>query len=163
MNKPSDRLESFDHNMEAYNFAIDIQKQRIQAELKWLDDNYDNIDALKYYFLSIMNFNNQLQYALTNLGFEIYDIDSEKVDLNKDGYYDFEILPIDNEFKLKKGDIISRDGHIHIYLSDNENFGWGKVNNIYPQKSLTYIDPITNSIICNGESFDRVYRYIGEK
>lgn len=63
MNKPSDRLESFEHNMEAYNFAIDIQKQRIQAELKWLDDNYDNIDALKYYFLSIMNFNNQLQYA----------------------------------------------------------------------------------------------------
>lgn len=105
---------------------------------------------------------NQLQYAMTNLGFEIYDTKPEKVDLNGDKYFEFEIYPIDNEFKLQKGDIFSRDGHIHIYLSENENFGWGKVNNIYPQNTLTYIDSTTNTIICNGEEFDRVYRYIGE-
>ena len=53
---------------------------------------------------------NELQYSLVNLGFEIYDTESKKVDLNKDGY----------------------------------------------------IDETTNNIICNGETFNRVYRYIGE-
>lgn len=105
---------------------------------------------------------NQLQYAMTNLGFQIYDTTPKKVDLNGDKYFEFEIFPIDKEFKLQAGDILSRDGHIHIYLSENENFGWGKVNNVYPQNTLTYIDPTTNNIICSGESFDRVYRYIGE-
>lgn len=105
---------------------------------------------------------NQLQYALNNLGFEIYDIIPAKIDLNSDGYYEFEILPIDSGFKLKKGDILSRDGHIHIYLSDNENFGWGKVNNIYPQETNTYIDSSNYNIVCSGETFTRVYRYIGE-
>ena len=37
------------------------------------------------------------------------------------------------------------------------------INNVYPQTTLTYIDSTTNVIICNGESFNRVYRYIGEK
>ena len=103
----------------------------------------------------------QLQYAMTNLGFEIYDIKPEKVDLNGDNYFEFEILPIDKQFKLRKGDILSQDGHVHIYLSDEENFGWGKVNNIYPQKTQTYIDATTNNIVCSGEKFNRVYRYIG--
>lgn len=105
---------------------------------------------------------NQLQYTLSNMGFEIYDLNPQKVDLNKDGYFEFEIFPIDKSFKLQKGDILSRDGHIHIYLNENENFGWGKVNNVYPQNTLTYIDPATNNIICSGSAFDRVYRYIGE-
>ena len=105
---------------------------------------------------------NRLQYSLVNLGFEIYDIKPVKVDLNHDGYFDFKIFAIDNEFELKKGDILSRDGHIHIYLGDDENFGWGKVNNKYPQKTKTYIDRKNNNIICSGETFNRVYRYIGE-
>ena len=105
---------------------------------------------------------NELQYALTCLGFEIYDIEQEKIDLNNDGYFDFEIFAIDNDFTLQKGDILSRDGHIHIYLSDDKNFGWGKVNSVYPQETLTYKDVATNYIICNGEKFNRVYRYIGE-
>ena len=105
---------------------------------------------------------NQLQYAMTNLGFKIYDTIPKKVDLNGDKYFEFEIFPIDKEFKLQTGDILSRDGHIHIYLSDTENFGWGKVNNVYPQKTSTYIDSISNNIICSGAAFDRVYRYIGE-
>ena len=82
--------------------------------------------------------------------------------MNDDGYSDFEIKAIDNTFKLRKGDVLSRDGHIHIYLSEDENFGWGKVNNVYPQKTKTYIDSTTYNIICSGESFNRVYRYIGE-
>ena len=104
----------------------------------------------------------QLQYEMTNMGFKIFDTNPEKVDLNGDNYFEFEILPIDKNFKLQKGDILSRNGHVHIYLSDEENFGWGKVNNIYPQKTPTYIDATTNNIICSGESFNRVYRYIGE-
>ena len=104
----------------------------------------------------------EFRYAMTNLGFEIYDIKPEKIDLNGDGYFDFEIMPINNVFKLRKGDILSRNGHIHIYLSDDENFGWGKVNNVYPQKTKTYIDTTTYNIICSEETFNRVYRYIGE-
>lgn len=99
---------------------------------------------------------------MTNMGFEIYDVRPEKVDINGDKYFEFEILPIDKNFKLQKGDILSRDGHVHIYLSDEVNFGWGKVNNMYPQKTSTYIDASTKNIICSGEQFNRVYRYIGE-
>ena len=106
--------------------------------------------------------NKQFSYAMTNLGFEIYGVKYGKIDFNKDGYFDFEIFPIDDRFNLQKGDILSRDGHVHIYLSENENFGWGKVNSIYPQESPAYIDRNTNMIICSGEAFDRVYRYTGE-
>ena len=112
---------------------------------------------------NLLNVNrNQLQYAMVNMGFEIYDIKPEKIDLNGDNYFEFEIYSIDKSFKLKKGDVLSRDGHIHIYLSDKENFGWGKVNNEYPQNTSTYIDTTSNTIICSGEEFNRVYRYIGE-
>lgn len=135
-----------------------------------MDNNFINLLSKysKYKWSSISSNilnerKDQLQYTLTNMGFEIYDIEPEKVDLNGDKYFEFEIYPIDTNFKLQKGDILSRDGHIHIYLSENENFGWGKVNNVYPQTTLTYIDSTTNVIICNGESFNRVYRYIGEK
>ena len=134
-----------------------------------MDKNYINllskISKYKWSRISSKLLNtetNQLQYAFINLGFEIYDVQPKKIDLNYDGYYDFEIFPIDSQFNLKKGDIISRDGHIHIYLSDNENFGWGKVNNIYPQDTATYIDRVNNIIVCNGEKFDRVYRYTSD-
>lgn len=134
-----------------------------------MDKNFINYlskkSKYKWSSISSSRLNNkkdQLQYEMINMGFEIYDVNPEKVDLNGDKYFEFEILPIDKNFKLQKGDIISRDGHVHIYLSDEENFGWGKVNNIYPQKTSTYIDTITNSIICSGESFNRVYRYTGE-
>lgn len=103
----------------------------------------------------------RLQYALTNLGFEIYDQFPRSVDINNDGCIDFSVLPIDENFILQKGDVISRNGHIHIYLTDNENFGWGKVNNAYPQFTNTYIDYSDNTIICTKEKFTRVYRYNG--
>ena len=98
-----------------------------------MDGNFTNILS-KYskYQWSTISSNllntkeNQLQYAMTNLGFEIYDIEPQKIDLN------------------------------------NENFGWGKVNNIYPQQTITYIDVTSNAIVCNGEIFNRVYRYVGE-
>ena len=106
--------------------------------------------------------NNRLQYAMSNLGFEIYDVKAEKIDINGDGYFEYEIFALNNDFTLQSGDILSRDGHVHMYLNDNENFGWGKVNNVYPQKSRTYIDRTTHNIICNGETFNRVYRYVGE-
>lgn len=107
--------------------------------------------------------NDTLQYALSNLGFEIYDQNPGLIDINNDGYNDFEILPIDSTFKLKKGDVLSRNGHIHIYLSEGENFGWGKVNNTYPQLTKTYIDYANKVIICTEEKFTRVYRYVGNK
>ena len=118
-----------------------------------MDKNFINVLSKnsKYKWSSINssrlnNKKDQLQHEMTNMGFEIYDVKPEKVDINGDKYFEFEILPIDKNFKLQKGDILSRDGHVHIYLSDEENFGWGKVNNVYPQKTLTYIDATTNNI-----------------
>lgn len=102
-----------------------------------------------------------IQYAMQMLGFEIYDTEHTNIDLNNDGYYEGIINMIDNSFKLQKGDILARDGHVHFFLNDNQNFGWGKVNNVYPQNSLTYVDYSNNTIICNDEIFTRVYRYVG--
>lgn len=152
-----------------YTKACDDCVRFVFSCLNNMDKNFINnlskISKYKWSSISSKSLNvdkNQLQYAMTILGFEIYDVEPLKVDLNYDGYFDFEIFPIDDRFELKKGDILSRDGHLHIYLEENENFGWGKVNNIYPQQTITYIDRTTNNIICSGESFNRVYRYIGE-
>lgn len=122
------------------------------SKLKW-----SNINSWK-----LFKENANLQYAMQKLGFEIYDFIPSFIDLNNDGYYEGIINRIDNSFKLQKGDILSRDGHIHFYLNDNENFGWGKVNNVYPQNSVTYINYQNHTIVCNGEIFTRVYRYVGE-
>ena len=152
-----------------YDMAGDDCVRFIFSCLNNMDNNFINqlskMSKYKWSGISTKFLNekeNRLQYAFTCLGFEIYDIKSSKVDINHDNYFDFEIFPIDSDFELKKGDILSRDGHIHIYLGDDENFGWGKVNGVYPQKTKTYIDRENNNIICSGESFDRVYRYIGE-
>lgn len=94
-------------------------------------------------------------------GFEIYD--SNKT-IN-DEY----IKVINSNFKLERGDIICRDGHIHIYIGNEEtdNFGWGKVNRFYPANyKFSIKENISEYIIemdkgNSEEYYTRVYRYEG--
>lgn len=95
-------------------------------------------------------------------GFEIYD--SNKT-IN-DEY----IKVINSNFKLERGDIICRDGHIHIYIGNEEtdNFGWGKVNRFYPANYKFSIKGNISEYIIkmdkgnSEEYYTRVYRYEGE-
>lgn len=153
-----------------YTYAGDDCVRFVFSCFNNFDNNFINLlskfSKYKWSNINSANLNNKhdrLQYAFYNIGFEIYDVRPRKVDINGDNYFDFEILPINENFILQKGDILSRDGHVHIYIDDKSNFGWGKVNSSYPQYTNTYINTINHNIICSGEQFTRVYRYIGEK
>ena len=111
---------------------------------------------------------------MNKLGFEIYDKYTEYTDINGDGLVDAEINQNPATVTLKKGDIISRNRHIHFYLGNgtsltSENFGWGKVNRQYPQLSNiniesrdgSYAVKFTNLSTNATEYYTRVYRYKG--
>lgn len=55
MNRPSDMFDLLDKSAEFYNFFIDMDNQCIQQEINWLNDNYENIYALRAYFLRFAN------------------------------------------------------------------------------------------------------------
>lgn len=55
MNKPSEMFDFLDKGAEFYNYYIDMDNQRIQQEINWLNDNYENIYALRAYFLRFAN------------------------------------------------------------------------------------------------------------
>lgn len=59
-----------------------------------------------------------IAYGFVNLGFKIYDKEEGIIDVDKDTYAEGYIFKIDNDFKLQKGDILAREGHVHIYLGD---------------------------------------------
>ena len=75
----------------------------------------------------------------------------------------------DDANKLEKGDIICRDGHIHVYVGNNgtDNFGWGKVNRYYPANYYFSIESDNNEYVIKMdkgntiEYYTKVYRYIG--
>ena len=112
-------------------------------------------------------------YGFVNLGFEIYDVKPDKISVDNDSVPEGFICGIGNDFRLQKGDILAKAGHVHIYLGDGvaleaPNFGWGRVYRSYPQ--YYQIQPETtdgaNYIVItkkNGEKdkYRRVYRYIG--
>lgn len=106
---------------------------------------------------------NHFVEAMFKNGFNIFD--SKELILEK------KIDRIDNNFKLEKGDIICRDGHIHIYVGNdgNDNFGWGKVNRKYPAKYNFSVERIGSEYrikMDKGndiEYYERVYRYRGGK
>ena len=50
MNRPSDMFDLLDKSAEFYNFFIDMDNQRIQQEINWLNDNYENIYTLRRIF-----------------------------------------------------------------------------------------------------------------
>ena len=82
---------------------------------------------------------------------------------------DSRINVIEKDFELKKGDIICRNGHIHIYIGNYEtdNFGWGKVNRHFPANYDFSVENINNEYLIkmdkgNGiEYYNKVYRYMG--
>ena len=110
-------------------------------------------------------------FAMSRLGFKIYGTSKQCLDINSDKIPDVYINAIDENFKLQKGDILSRKGHLHFYLGDGKelivnNFGWGKVNRTYPQISKIEVDKsnnkihFTNLVTGKEEYYERVYRYI---
>ncbi len=132
------------------NFVNNIAKN---ALMKWSNISSDKLNQN----------DKNLAFALSKLGFKIYGQKGYKVDVNGDGYYELEVFQIDNQFKLQRGDVLSSDTHIHVYIDEYANFGWGKVNNVYPQNTHTYVDYINNKIICTGQEFNRVFRYVGDE
>lgn len=100
--------------------------------------------------------------TMTVNGFKIYTSNKE---IN-----DNRINIIDKNFKLEKGDIICRKGHIHIYIgnAERDNFGWGKVNRYFPAYYNFSIVNINNEYVIkmdkgvDTEYYTKVYRYIGE-
>lgn len=122
--------------------------------------------------------NNKVANAMTKLGFEIYDVDSnicKDYDVDKDGKSDFTIKHLTDGFKLETGDFLTVNSdsfhHVHFCLEDEQtnerggivnkkkdNFGWGRVYREYPTKyTLTYD---SNSKKIKG-GYTRVYRYVG--
>ena len=114
-----------------------------------------------------------IAYGFINLGFKIFDSEQQKVYVDNDSLPEGYIFPIDDDFRLQKGDILAREGHVHIYLGDGmaanaANFGWGRVYRSYPQ---TYRITVKNvdghryiSLINSAgteEAYPRVYRYTG--
>ncbi len=100
--------------------------------------------------------------AMMKNGFVVYD--------SKEQLPNSKINKIDENFKLEKGDIICRQGHVHIYIGNDgtDNFGWGKVNRYFPARynfsvekseANDYLIKMDNN---NGaEYYTRVYRYVG--
>ena len=101
--------------------------------------------------------------SLLNNGFEIFDstiaLQTKEITIEQ----------INKEFKLEKGDIICRNGHVHIYIGNNgkDNFGWGKVNRLFPAYytfSVINTDNVYKIKMKKGgdeELYTRVYRYKG--
>ncbi len=66
MNKPSNLFDLLDKSAEWHNFFIDMNNDSIAQEIKWLNDNYNNIRLLKSYFLRFVdprNFTYYIKYV----------------------------------------------------------------------------------------------------
>ena len=55
MYKPSDALDFTDKVVEMHNYYIEEQKQKIIAEIKWLQDNEEDTGALRSYLTTRYN------------------------------------------------------------------------------------------------------------
>ncbi len=116
-----------------------------------------------------------IAYGFINLGFRIYDSEPGIIDADKDTYAEGYVFLLNDDFKLQKGDILAREGHVHIYLGDGiaaeaPNFGWGRVYRSFPQTYVIKTNQLNgNSCISltngNGDTeyYRRVYRYIGTR
>lgn len=125
-----------------------------KSKIKW---SHINVEKL-------LN-NLKVEKALLQLGFEIYD---SKINSN----YNL----ISKDFNLKSGDLIIRNGHIHIFIGGENNlkaFGWGKVYRNYPDDknfTLTLNEAgeyyfksyeLDNNEILQEKKYIRVIRYKG--
>ena len=72
MIKPSDFLDALDKTADIINLLTDFRSQEIIDEILWLDQNYENIDALRGYILNHVDFKNKIaneDYARKVLGY----------------------------------------------------------------------------------------------
>lgn len=63
MNKPSDRLDFVDKVLDLRNFYLENQKQHINHEIVWLNENYEDIQSLRQYLSSFMPTEQVLQFS----------------------------------------------------------------------------------------------------
>ena len=180
---------------------IDIKSSQAYYPCEYIEDSSDSYkkagdDCVRFFFTVMNSFDKDFTYRLskvasknwshidTNLfygnrnviikamtlnGFDVYDINEGTID-------DIEIKKLNNNFKLSKGDIIVRKGHIHLYLGDEygeaDNFGWGKVNRIFPQNYIYNLETTNGEdyyIVCDHDvdsdkqyrKYTRVYHYKG--
>lgn len=76
----------------------------------------------------LTNDHENIAYGFVNLGFYIYDSKEYVIDVGDDIFIEGIIHKIDDGFQLRKGDILAREGHVHLYLGDGmavdaPNFG----------------------------------------
>ena len=113
-----------------------------------------------------------IAYAVTKLGFEIYDINGENVDINGDGLVDFEIDELTKDFKLERGDILLSKDCLAFYLGENDRsgyeiFGWNEVNRTYPsildvkiiEQDEKNMIRITNAKSNKNRFYSRIFRF----
>ena len=181
---------------------INIQSSQAYYPCEYIDDSKDSYvkagdDCVRFFFTVMNSFdkgftyrlgaiarkswshidtslffgdNKNLLKAMIDNGFQVYETGAVAQD--KIG-----ISSISKDFRLQYGDIIVRQGHLHIYLGNghgqSDNFGWGKVNRIFPQNynySLETDDNKNYYITCDHDidkttnqkrKYKRVYRYVG--
>ena len=63
MNKPSDRLDFVDKVLDLRNFYLENQKQHINHEIVWLNENYEDIQSLRQYLSSFLPTEQVLQFS----------------------------------------------------------------------------------------------------
>ncbi|MBR5376247.1 MAG: hypothetical protein IK139_03105, partial [Lachnospiraceae bacterium] len=104
---------------------------------------------------------------------KIYDSKENVIDVGDDTFIEGIIHKIDDWFQLRKGDILAREGHVHLYLGDGmavdaPNFGWGRVYRSFPQTYEIEIKTLNDEKVIslkngdgNIEYYPRIYRYRG--
>lgn len=135
-----------------------IDPQFVERIAKTSKYNWSNINTSR-----LNSDADRLVKAMVKNGFKVYD---STIEIETD---DLLINKIDVNFKLDKGDIICRNGHIHIYIGNDkiDNFGWGKVNRYFPAHYMFSTENIGDDFkikMDKGndiEYYTRVYRYEG--
>ena len=182
---------------------IDIKSSQAYYPCEYIQDSKDSYkkagdDCVRFFFTVMNSFDKEFTYRVNKIiskkwshidtntfysdrnlivkamilnGFEVYDIKEGTID-------NLEINKINSDFQLSKGDIIVRKGHVHIYLGNgygnSENFGWGKVNRVFPQiynYELKTDDGENFYIVCDHDinneqqyrKYTRIYHYKGGK
>ncbi|MBD5145946.1 MAG: hypothetical protein HDT21_08595 [Ruminococcus sp.] len=91
MNKPSDRLDFVDKTLEVHNSYIDIQVENFSNEIKWIDENFENIIRLRQHLAQFLSSNRVTELSddsvkslaiirANHLNAQIQQLKSQKID-----------------------------------------------------------------------------------
>ena len=183
--------------------SIDIKSTQAYYPCEYIKNSSDSYkkagdDCVRFFFTLMNSIDKDFTFRLskivsktwshidTNIFYSNRNVIVKAMILNGFDVYDFQegtiknidIKKINNNFKLSKGDVIVRKGHIHIYLGEEygkaDNFGWGKVSRIFPQNYNYYLETFNGEdyyIVCDHDvdndnqyrQYTRVYHYKGGK